>query len=305
MRKILFIYPLIITFLLILSSIAESNNQISFSGKYSIVWSKSFNSDIKTVNIKLDLTGDSISDVIVVLSNSSITEIQALRGNDGSLLWSKTFSATAKDNSIIILGDIDGDNIKDFILRIGSYMYALSGKNGNLEWQYISSSPIFEDFNGDGIIDLLVKQVNYIKVLDGRNRKEIFSKYVDTDYETYIVDDLDGDGGKDILIKEKYFQSYMKITAINGLGNTLWTEELKLNKADSWISLKNVSYGGDIDGDGKKDLVLSFKSYISDYPNSYYQCIVKAKKGNNGNNFWAESITSYWGCYLAGFLSVI
>jgi len=304
MKKFVLFYPLIIISLILstLASIAESNSQIRLSGNYSIIWSKNFTSNIQKVNNAMDLTGDQINDVIVILSDSSSTEVKTYKGIDGSLLWNRTFSTstTQEKISIIKLGDIDGDNIKDFILYTGLYLYTLSGKSGNLIWQlgqYESDRIHFEDFNGDGIVDVLIRNLSDISVLNGKNGSRIFYRGVYQDYNIYIVDDLDGDGGKDILIREQYAQYDIKISAISGSGGTLWTQRRTLQRADDWISLQKVGFGGDIDGDGKKDLILEFISKITSFPqNYYYECRLDVKKGNTGGNFWTETVTSYSWC---------
>jgi hypothetical protein len=286
---------LIAIFLLILIPLANSYGQISLSGNYSVLWSKKFISNIQEIANDLDLTGDGVRDVVVVLSDSSTIEIQALRGYDGSSLWNKDLSATnstAKNISIKKMGDIDGDYCDDFLIKIDSDVYAISGKSGLLKWHIVVyNEPIFSDFNGDGIIDLLIKGSNYIEIINGKTGQQIFYEPIYEDYAIYTIGDVDGDNGQDIFIEIKYMSYYKSFKVISGKGIKLWEEEIRMPNAEDWIILDHILSGGDLDGDGNNDLILCYDLFYKDYPQSYSQHKIVAKKGNEGTDLWNITYT--------------
>jgi hypothetical protein len=285
---------LITIFLLILIPVANSYGQINLSGNYSVLWSKKFISNIQKIANNLDLTGDGVRDVVVVLSDSSTIEIQALRGYDGSLLWNKNLSATnntAKNISIEKMGDIDGDNCDDFLIKIDSDLYAISGKSGLLKWHIVHNEPIFGDFNGDGIIDLLIKGSNYIEIINGKTGQRIFYEPIYANYAIYTIGDVDGDNGQDIFIEIKYMSYYKSFKVISGKGIKLWEEEIRMPSAEDWIISDHILSGGDLDGDGNNDLILCYDLFYKNYPQSYYQHKIVAKKGNEGTNLWNITYT--------------
>jgi len=137
--------------------------------------------------------------------------------------WSKTLPGIGTFSSPRA-EDINGDGVKDIIIGAGkaefqssdSAMVALDGKTGNLIWAKSASDQIFGsaglyDINGDGVKDAFFagRSVEF-QALDGKSGKPIW--HFDTTlysqngkrwfnfYNPQLIQDVDGDGLRDILI---------------------------------------------------------------------------------------------------------
>jgi len=83
-----------------------------------------------------DINNDGIPDVVV---GSNDGKIYALRGNNGSLLWSYTTGNRVESSPAI--GDINNDGIPEVVVGdLNFKIYALRGNNGSLLWSIILSS---------------------------------------------------------------------------------------------------------------------------------------------------------------------
>ena len=105
--------------------------------------------------------------------------------------------------------------------------------------------------------------------------------------------DLNGDGRDDVLVfsgtynSTTYTYTFEYISAINGReGTEIWGQSIVY--ATGWIGVPTYPVG-DLDGDGKEDVIVGSRSYDSD--TDEYTVSVYAKRGYDGNLFWSQSVT--------------
>ena len=111
-----------------------------------------------------------------------------------------------------------------------------------------------------------------------------------------LVDDLDGDGLPDVLVRTSVGpsdnQTQTVIAKKGSDGTHLWEESVSGEEANMMAEVV-----GDLDGDGLPDLLVH--SYAGPYDNQ--TATVIAKTGNNGTHLWKESITGY-GAYIDAYV---
>jgi hypothetical protein len=306
------------------------------------LWSHSISANNKedawmNVYPEYDLDGDGLKDVLVYTQKyESATSIYkssliAKKGSNGVALWS--YSISAKNGgyawiNVYPASDLDGDGLLDILLNTQNYdpdkdlykssIIAKNGSDGATLWSYsingsnagLSGSQV-DDLDGDGLKDVLVNTQNYDSDTDlyessliakkGSNGATLWSDSINGNGAGlfgYQVDDLDGDGLKDVLVNTQNYNTStglytITLIAKNGsIGADLWNRSI--NGSSVWLS----GYpAGDLDGDGLTDVLLNIQKYDSATGMPEYASM--AKKGSNGVTLWYKSIKEISG-YLSG-----
>ena len=171
--------------------------------------------------------------------------------------------------SVAGIGDLDGDGRDDVLLRHtrgGWYYYPMNGRrivtNGrgsanltkNLAWRVAGVG----DFNGDGKDDVLLRREDgrwFHYAMDGRRfipgLQGSANLTRNPDWRVAGVDDLDGDGRDDVLLRRAdgrwyYYPMYGPRFIRNGRGTANLTRDADYT----------VAGVGDTDGDGNGDVLL-------------------------------------------------
>ena len=214
----------------------EMTDDINITGNVTSLWHKKIgdNNTLMFAYLAGDLTGDNVTDVVTGVytideENGTIfSEIIAVKGSDGTELWSKSFDSAEITIAVAYpVGDLTGDNSTDIV--IGAYTIA--------EENMTISSEIIGIQGSDGT--------------------ELWSKSFDSTEITiavaYPVGDLTGDNSTDIVIgaytiAEENMTISSEIIGIQGSdGTELWRAE---SDGYIWIGI------GDLNNDGINDVLL-------------------------------------------------
>jgi outer membrane protein assembly factor BamB len=224
-----------------------------------------------------DFNGDGMDDLATWLGNSSRQVYVATSygsGMNDSEEWAESVGEDPSD--VLTSGDVDGDGKDDLIMfsrTAGRVWVARSTGNGFSSpevwhnWFAVSTyeRPDVGDVDGDGRTDIITFCTDsptargdvYVALSEGDRfeDKENSQKWHDwfavDPAQTVRIADLDGDGRDDILnfMPPSYGQVYAVYSEGSYLSdNVLWTQ-------DFFPSDAAVYFAGDVDGNGKDDLI--------------------------------------------------
>jgi hypothetical protein len=221
-----------------------------------------------------DLDGDGLDDVMVRIRNynaaddtESVTE-RALKGTDGTILWSQTLRETEVSLWLYLVGDLDDDDLEDVLIE---------------EWSYNESA------------NLTTGHILTKKGLDGTllwNQSVNATGYDNCAICYGEIANLDGDNITDVLISEYSYSesedmSTSKLVAKNGLDGThLWEQAVQAPGRATCI--KFVRWITDLNGDGLDDIIL-FEQLVNESANSESSKMI-AKRGFDGTHLWEQSV---------------
>jgi len=213
-----------------------------------------------------DFAGDGRSDLLWRNAATGENYVYPMDGN--TILPGEGYVRTVADLNwhVVGTGDLDGDGMHDVLWRNAAtgenYVYFMNGRliarEGYLrtvpdpDWRIAGAA----DFDGDGRDDILWRNAlsgeNYVYLMNGLSiaGEGYLRTVADLEWQIVGVGDLDGDGRSDILWRNAgsghNYVYPMDGTSIKGTEGFLRTVE---NMA--W----QVKALGDIDGDGKADIV--------------------------------------------------
>jgi hypothetical protein len=255
-----------------------------------------------------DLNGDGIEDILVEAGNweQNADILGLLSGKDGLKLWERTFDSSVH-GYCYAWNDLTGDGIYDFAVscynsdnNVGE-LFIIRGSDGYVEWNksFIGDRGYPDtdsDFDGDGLNDigmgLHVFETGNIEndfknktraffVLKGTDGSVIWSKSFS--YEVRRIShlsDLNGDGIEDIGLKLKNFTTgrVTEVQVLSGIdGSLIWKKD---------VNVSDVEFGGDLNGDGRYDLLFSDSTEIG--KNKYLDDVI-AISGVDGSEIWKSS----------------
>ena len=157
-----------------------------------------------------DIDDDGIVEVVVQPSQY----IYAINGTNGNIKWSRSFGALLTGTTTycgVALGDIDGDNGLEVIVRDGfSRIYALDENTGSTLWSYqfsggsgmVKSPPTLVDVEDDGLLEVIGgNHSGYIPCLEGEGGAFKWEMQISPGdlHCNHSVGDIDGDGCFEIV----------------------------------------------------------------------------------------------------------
>ena len=208
--------------------------------------------------------------------------LRALRG-DGSVIWQ--FFADDIFRSSPVIGDVTGDGVPEIVIGTGDYWDKNGSPNadsrkvwvlnmrGQLLWSrdlggYAMAAPSLADVNGDGRLDIIEPTWNGVNagaiyVFDGSgnalpnwNGKPTRSNSTrDPILGQIATADLDNDGGQDLLVAHG--------AGLYAYSGKTGAEFFHVNQGPNDQSgtigagYENTPWVGDIDGNGRLDIVLA------------------------------------------------
>jgi len=188
-----------------------------------------------------DLNGDGKIEVVASCGdyNERKMKVYALKGKNGSILWSHEPSGIPSYTSI---GDVDGDGIyevilqtlcidKDGVLCSPHYIYALNGEDGSILWKFESENPrsyfppSLGDIDGDGKLEIgsgASELGGELLILNGGDGSLLWEFYPQESIRvppTYV--DMDDDGNLEVIIRGS-----KHIYALRNDGSIIWSVEI-------------------------------------------------------------------------------
>ena len=155
-----------------------------------------------------DIDNDGVVEVVVHPSQ----DVYAIDGTDGRIKWSKNLSMMASGfitYTGVALGDIDGDNGLEVIVRDGfQKILALDENTGSILWSYplssgmVKSPPTLVDVEDEGLLEVLGgNHLGYVPCLESENGQEKWHVNIDPGdiHCNHSVGDIDGDGCFEIV----------------------------------------------------------------------------------------------------------
>jgi outer membrane protein assembly factor BamB len=99
-----------------------------------------------------DLNGDGLREIVVGCYDQRT--VYALRGTDGSTIWSYGDARTGSQSSSRKIGDIDGDGALEIVLTsyVSPHLIVLNGATGTVKWTW--NNPVGVGFEGLAIADV-------------------------------------------------------------------------------------------------------------------------------------------------------
>jgi hypothetical protein len=314
---------------------------LRFTGNVTELWNQSHEgASWISASVVSDLDGDAKEDVLVLTSanneatNTTTGTVIAKRGCNGTQLWNVSATGGPSGDGIYALpaGDLDGDGKEDVLVQMAEYnetkntttktVIAKRGCNGTQLWEESvsgSSSVISAsqagDLDGDGKEDVLVQMAEYNETTNTTTKTVIAKRGCNgtqlweengtvKGLELWIFDvalpagDLDGDGKADVLVHMSEYNDTIQtwtgtvIAKCGCNGTHLWEESV----AGSILATQ----AGDLDGDGKEDVLV----HISEHNETMQTWIdtAIAKCGCNGTHLWEESVAGSISVTQAGDL---
>ncbi|MGB3654038.1 MAG: FG-GAP-like repeat-containing protein [Rivularia sp. (in: cyanobacteria)] len=255
------------------------------------------NSTIGTSNTFLeqvalgDVNGDGLPDLVAVSNNfDGITEnLSVLLGNGNGTFDSESKYAVGDRPLSVALGDVNGDGRQD-IVTANYYGNSISVLLGNSDGSFTAqteyasgeqpTSVALGDINGDGRQDIVTgnRYSSSVSVLLGNGDGTFAEK---TDYATESIvaslalGDVNGDGSPDIVTAtDDDYSPGVSVLLGNGDGTFATKTDYTFGDKPKSVAL------GDVNGDGRQDIVTANYSSSSDSPST-----VSVLLGNSDGSF--------------------
>ena len=263
---------------------ANGHTYFRFTGNVTQLWDEA-HAGAKWTNAfsVSDLNGDDKADVLVLTSTyneatgTETARVIAKRGSNGEKLWDEPVTGTAGTNiSAFAAGDLDGDKNEDVLVLISTgsstktkTVIAKCGSDGKHIWNESVSGSEPElivsagDLGEDDTGDVLVMMTT--------------SELDMTTFVTKTAARLIANRGRD--------------------GESLWEEHINTT---GWTPI-SASIVGDLDGDGKDDLLVQMSSTEFDIASGTITTTATliAKRGCNGEQLWNESVSGTLGTIIS------
>ena len=249
----------------------------------------------------LSLTASASESASVDVGNHSVKSLVSLPAGPriksepvSTATTATTPAASAKDPRLRVLpADSSTVNVNPTSLYTGPFVHDYS--EGGVNGDYGVYSTLHGDFRHQGVQDVVTLSVDGILTLMTNDSKGNFTNaYKNLSQTATWVNindafaiDLDGDGWLDVLAFDSYSAAYV-VWFNNGDGTfkdavrTAIPFPAGMAPDNAYIRPNGMDVG-DIDGDGKPDIMIAFSA--SDYTNGIYLMYLAGLKGNGDGTF--------------------
>jgi outer membrane protein assembly factor BamB len=193
-----------------------------------------------------------------------------LNAEDGSILWSKSYSEVEPLEAPVI-GDIDGDGNMDVLVSVGSSndgeVILYNGADGEVIWRYDRSpgtrtAPAIGDINNDGKMEVVFGWSLFVIALNGTDGTKIWENPHEVIvYSSPALADVNNDNILDVTIGGGY--NSRKLYVFDGAkGNQIWSFTTPpIDHPTLQETMHASSTYWDIDNDGDLELLTQANGY--------------------------------------------
>ena len=245
-----------------------------------------------------DLNGDGILDAVAGASDLNSKSVFAVNGINGSQLWKADLKGS-NVSTYVSLSDVNEDCWLDVLVgdSDGTF-YALNGSNGGILWEYeingsikMYAPPAVGDLDNDGKNEVIFFGGDgYAYALNGEDGSLLWRFNAGQQVlSSAALADVDDDGRLEVIFGViGSSQKYGYIYTLNGEdGSILWKR--KIEEKGKYFYGRYPAFSspvlGDIDGDGRLEIILS----------SYIRWIF-ALNGEDGSILWKYYVGTWSRC---------
>ncbi|MGE3809230.1 MAG: FG-GAP repeat domain-containing protein [Gemmataceae bacterium] len=220
-------------------------------------------------NLPLDVNGDGWPDLVSVNYRSRSLYWVEHPGKDLSIPWRKHVIDTPGTSETGRLHDVDGDGQLDILPNGTSFAawYSLERNQDGVKWlkhdlpkEVMGHGLGFGDINGDGRGDIVAPN-GWLEAPKDR-RKQPWTWHADFSLDKdasipILVEDVDGDGDNDLIWGRGHNFGLFWLEQVKSGAKVTWTK----HEIDKTWSQPHALLWGDVDGDGRPDLIAG-KRYL-------------------------------------------
>ncbi len=227
-----------------------------------IIWSYYYpgpnESFAKAIISLSDVTGDSIPDAAMSVSNNGTTDLKVygLNGATGLPIWN--FESIAYSPKELLEFSVPGQTPDVIVAEYFGYIHRIDGETGNVEWTSqiglngMIQINLLSDINNDGFDEILVASfANYLTCLSGADGTYLWTYPMTMQFGVSSIPDLNGDGFDDVVAGDgNPSPIYGNVYCISGLGDSLF-----FSQNYSGDKVRSVNILPSIDGNSSFELL--------------------------------------------------
>jgi outer membrane protein assembly factor BamB len=199
-----------------------------------IIWSYyypgPYESFAKAIISLEDVSGDSIPDAAMSVSNNGSTDLKVygLNGTTGLPIWN--FESIAYGPKELLEYSVAGQTSDIIVAEYFGYIHRLDGETGSVVWTSqiglngMIQINLLSDINGDGFDEVLVASfANYLTCLSGADGTYLWTYPMTMQFGVSSVPDINGDGYDDVVTGDgNPSPTHGTVYCVSGLGDSLF-----------------------------------------------------------------------------------